>query len=112
MTDSPEKIRLQAKGKQLKLLMVFMMAFMVLGPLLGPVMFADEFSQLHGMGLYIFYIGTPVMFGIFFLFLPDSLSAHSKKVARKTMTALRKSSNETCVRPQASAPLLKILFFL
>jgi hypothetical protein len=68
LTDSPEKNRLQAKGKQLKLLMAFMLTFMVLGPLLGPTVFADEFSQLHGVGLYIFYVGTPVIFGAMFLF--------------------------------------------
>ncbi len=67
MTDTPEKIRLQAKKKQLKLLMAMMLVFMVLGPLLGPKIFAEDFSQLRGTGLYVFYIGTPTVFGALFL---------------------------------------------
>jgi hypothetical protein len=68
MNDIPEKTRLQAKKKQLKLLMIMMLAFMVAGPLLGPKLFAEEFSHLKGAGLPFFYIGTPTVFALLFLF--------------------------------------------
>jgi hypothetical protein len=68
MNDTPEKIRLHAKKKQLKLLMILMLAFMVAGPLLGPKLFVEEFSQLKGAGLYFFYISTPTVFALLFLF--------------------------------------------
>jgi len=68
MTNIPDKAQLEAKKKQLKLLMVIMLAFMVLAPLLGPKIFAEDFAHLRGVGLYVFYIGTPVAFGAAFLF--------------------------------------------
>jgi hypothetical protein len=68
MNNTPETARLQAKKKQLKVLMAIMLIFMVAGPLLGPKLFAQEFSQLTGAGLYVFYIGTPTIFGALFLF--------------------------------------------
>ena len=58
----------QAKRKQLKFLMALMLIFMVAGPLLGPKIFPAEFSQLKGVGLNVFYIGTPTIFGALFLF--------------------------------------------
>jgi len=68
MNDITEKTRLLAKKKQLKLLMAMMLAFMVLSPLLGPKIFAEDFSKLKGAGLYIFYIGSPTIFGALFAF--------------------------------------------
>jgi hypothetical protein len=41
-----------------------MLVIMVAGPLLGPKIFAEEFSQLKGVGLYVFYVGTPTIFGV------------------------------------------------
>jgi len=70
MSDTPEQAKLQAKKKQLKLLMVIMLVFVVAGPLLGPKIFAKEFSGLSGTGLYFFYIATPTVFaGLFFFYL-------------------------------------------
>ena len=70
MSDTPEQARLQAKKKQLKLLMIAMLVFVVAGPLLGPKIFAKELSGLSGAGLYFFYIATPTAFaGLFFFYL-------------------------------------------
>ena len=70
MNDTSEQARLQAKKKQLKLLMIMMLVFVVAGPLLGPKIFAKEFAGLSGAGLYFFYIATPTVFaGLFFLYL-------------------------------------------
>jgi polyferredoxin len=68
VNNSAEEHRRQARRKQLKLLMALMLIFMVAGPLLGPKIFPAEFSQLKGVGLKIFYIGTPTIFGVIFLF--------------------------------------------
>ncbi len=48
--------------------MAIMLIFMVAGPLLDPKIFAEDFSRLRGVGLYVFYIGTPAIFGALFLF--------------------------------------------
>ena len=70
MNDTSEQARLQAKKKQLKLLMIMMLVFVVAGPLLGPKIFAKEFSGLSGAGLYLFYIATPTAFaGLFLCYL-------------------------------------------
>jgi hypothetical protein len=68
MSDSTQVARLQAKKKQLRLLMGVMLAFMVLNPLIAPKLFSDEFAQLRGVGLYVFYIGSTAIFGALFLF--------------------------------------------
>jgi hypothetical protein len=68
MNDTPATTRLQAKKKQLKILIAIMLVFMVAGPLLGPKIFAEDFSRLRGVGLFFFYIGTPTIFGALFLF--------------------------------------------
>jgi hypothetical protein len=68
MIDPAQKTKLQAKSKQPKVLMALMLVFMVAGPLLAPRFFAGDFARLKGVGLKIFYIGTPAFFGALFLF--------------------------------------------
>lgn len=68
MNISNDTSRLLAKRKQLRLLMVMMLIFMCLSPLLGPKIFAEDFSKMKGVGLYVFYIGSPAIFLTMFVF--------------------------------------------
>jgi hypothetical protein len=68
MNDTLERLRLEAKKKQLKLMMVIMLFFIVAGPLLGPKIFAEEFSHLNDAGRLFFYISTPTAFAALLLF--------------------------------------------
>ena len=79
MNKESDQRQLQAKRSQLKLMMFMMLLFMVLSPLLAPKLFADEFAKLKGIGLYIFYIGTPTVFGMLFLMY----LVEYRRVARK-----------------------------
>lgn len=83
MIDSPETSLLLAKKKQLKVLMTVMLISMVAGPLLGPKIFAEEFSQLRGVGLHVFYIGTSAIFGVLFLFYLFLCRRTERKIREK-----------------------------
>lgn len=68
VNDTSDKARLEAKEKQLKMLMTMMLIFMVAGPLLGPKIFTEEFNKLGSSGRQFFFIATPTVFGLIFIF--------------------------------------------
>lgn len=67
MSEDTERVGLQARKKQLKLLMILMLVFMVAGPLLAPKLFAEQFSQLGSVGRYVLYTSAPAFFAFLFV---------------------------------------------
>ena len=66
--DAGAIAKLKALRKRFKLLMGLMLFFMVAAPLLGPVIYAEAFSHLSARGRTLYYIASPIVFGLLFLF--------------------------------------------
>lgn len=67
MNITNDEQKLIAKLRHLKQMMVWMLVFTILGPSSGPIIYHQEPSQLQGVGIWVFYVGTPLIFASLFL---------------------------------------------